>query len=121
MAGTADIYRPHSYAKHVTVQVMTSTILRSVVSYRYISCRTPEPPQMLISFDQMLPGTDEKPAFPTNMLADFASGGLMCALGILLALLERGKSGQGQVVNVDMVCFAMFRLQGNQGLLTWVL
>ncbi len=72
MAGTADIYRPHSYAKHVTVQVMTSTILRSVVSYRYISCRTPEPPQMLISFDQMLPGTDEKPAFPTNLLADFA-------------------------------------------------
>lgn len=53
----------------------------------------------------MLPGTDEKPTFPTNLLADFAGGGLMCVLGILLALIERGKSGRGQVVNVDMVCY----------------
>ena len=51
----------------------------------------------------MLPGTDEKPTFPTNLLADFAGGGLMCALGILFALVERGKSGRGQVVEVDMV------------------
>ncbi|KAF8738099.1 hypothetical protein AX14_011862 [Amanita brunnescens Koide BX004] len=51
----------------------------------------------------MLPGTDEKPAFPTNLLADFAGGGLMCVLGILFALIERGKSGRGQVVDVDMV------------------
>ncbi|KAK2460889.1 hypothetical protein APHAL10511_007359 [Amanita phalloides] len=51
----------------------------------------------------MLPGTDGKPVFPTNLLADFAGGGLMCVLGILLALIERGSSGRGQVVNVDMV------------------
>ncbi|PFH53077.1 hypothetical protein AMATHDRAFT_55448 [Amanita thiersii Skay4041] len=51
----------------------------------------------------MLPGTAEKPAFPVNLLADFAGGGLMCAVGILLALFERAKSGRGQVVNVDMV------------------
>ncbi|KAF8623617.1 hypothetical protein AX17_007320 [Amanita inopinata Kibby_2008] len=51
----------------------------------------------------MLPGTDEKPAFPVNILADFAGGGVMCALGILLALIERGNSGRGQVVNIDMV------------------
>lgn len=38
-----------------------------------------------------------------NILADFAGGGLMCALGVLLALIERGRSGRGQVVNADMV------------------
>ena len=62
----------------------------------------------------MLPGTDEKPAFPTNLLADFAGGGLMCVLGILLALIERGKSGRGQVVNVDMVCY---HVQEDHGML----
>ncbi|KAJ7494659.1 CoA-transferase family III domain-containing protein [Mycena galericulata] len=50
----------------------------------------------------LLPGPD-KPSFPINLLADFAGGGLTCALGILLALIERGKSGRGQVVNADMV------------------
>ncbi|KAH7884536.1 CoA-transferase family III domain-containing protein [Phlebopus sp. FC_14] len=51
----------------------------------------------------MLPGSKEKPTFPLNLLADFAGGGLLCATGILLALIERGKSGRGQVVDVDMV------------------
>ncbi|KAG5642428.1 hypothetical protein DXG03_002802 [Asterophora parasitica] len=55
----------------------------------------------------MLPGA-EKPTFPLNLLADFAGGGLMCALGILLALIERGKSGRGQVVNADMVSGASY-------------
>ncbi|KAJ6513312.1 CoA-transferase family III domain-containing protein [Mycena sanguinolenta] len=51
----------------------------------------------------ILPGTEEKPSFPINLLADFAGGGLTCAMGILLALVERGKSGRGQVVDADMV------------------
>ncbi|KAF9046908.1 CoA-transferase family III [Hymenopellis radicata] len=51
----------------------------------------------------MLPGTTEKPTFPLNLLADFAGGGLTCGLGILLALVERGKTGLGQVVDTDMV------------------
>ncbi|KAF9106785.1 hypothetical protein BGX29_008503 [Mortierella sp. GBA35] len=46
---------------------------------------------------------DEKPAFPINLLADFAGGGLMCALGVLLALQERTKSGKGQVVDAAMI------------------
>ena len=46
---------------------------------------------------------EEKPFFPQNLLADFAGGGLMCALGVAMALLERGRSGQGQVVDVAMV------------------
>lgn len=28
----------------------------------------------------------------------------MCAVGILLALIDRGNTGRGQVVNTDMVC-----------------
>ncbi|KAF9468153.1 CoA-transferase family III [Collybia nuda] len=55
----------------------------------------------------MLPGPD-KPRFPLNLLADFAGGGLICVLGILLALIERGKSGRGQVVNADMVSGAQY-------------
>lgn len=51
----------------------------------------------------MMPGP-EKPFFPLNILADFAGGGLMCAVGILLALIERGTTGRGQVINADMVC-----------------
>ncbi|KAG0302851.1 hypothetical protein BGZ98_007186 [Dissophora globulifera] len=46
---------------------------------------------------------DDKPAFPINLLADFAGGGLMCALGVLLALQERAQSGKGQVVDAAMV------------------
>ncbi|EJD06906.1 CoA-transferase family III [Fomitiporia mediterranea MF3/22] len=51
----------------------------------------------------MLPGTPEKPAFPVNLLADFAGGGLTCALGILLALQSRNTTGKGQIVETDMV------------------
>lgn len=51
----------------------------------------------------MLPGSSSKPTFPLNLLADFAGGGVMCALGILLALIQRGTTGRGQVVDVDMV------------------
>lgn len=46
---------------------------------------------------------DGPPYAPANLLADFAGGGLMCALGIILALFERSRSGQGQVVENNMV------------------
>lgn len=45
----------------------------------------------------------EKPYAPLNLVADFAGGGLTCALGIVLALLERTKSGKGQIVDASMV------------------
>lgn len=45
----------------------------------------------------------EKPSAPLNLLADFAGGGLTCALGIVLALLERTKSGKGQIIDASMV------------------
>jgi alpha-methylacyl-CoA racemase len=50
----------------------------------------------------MLPGK-EKPYFPLNLVADFAGGAMMCVIGILLALIERGRTGRGQIVDVDIV------------------
>ena len=55
----------------------------------------------------MFPGAN-KPSFPLNVVADFGGGGLMCATGILLALIERGTTGRGQVVNADMVAVNLF-------------
>lgn len=45
----------------------------------------------------------EKPHAPVNLLADFAGGGMTCALGIVMALYERSQSGQGQVIDSSMV------------------
>lgn len=45
----------------------------------------------------------EKPLPPCNILGDFAGGGMLCAMGILLALIERDRSGKGQVVDAAMV------------------
>lgn len=44
-----------------------------------------------------------KPTPPINLAADFGGGGLMCAFGILLALLERSKHNVGQIVDLSMV------------------
>lgn len=55
----------------------------------------------------MMPGID-KPAFPLNLISDFAGGGLICVMGILMALLARSTSGKGQVVDVDMVSGARY-------------
>ncbi|KAK3584848.1 hypothetical protein CHS0354_027589 [Potamilus streckersoni] len=46
---------------------------------------------------------NERPYAPINLLADFASGGLLCAFGIVTALLERVQSGKGQVIDANMV------------------
>ncbi|MFL1461010.1 CaiB/BaiF CoA transferase family protein [Roseococcus sp. DSY-14] len=45
----------------------------------------------------------QPPAPPLNLVGDYGGGGLLLALGILAALLERGQSGQGQVVDAAMV------------------
>lgn len=47
--------------------------------------------------------TGEKPLPPCNTLGDFAGGGMLCALGIVLALFERERSGKGQVVDAAML------------------
>ncbi|KAH0606192.1 uncharacterized protein H6S33_003853 [Morchella sextelata] len=43
------------------------------------------------------------PSPPANILGDFAGGGAMAFMGILLALVSRGVSGRGQVVEANMV------------------
>lgn len=45
----------------------------------------------------------ERPLPPCNIIGDFAGGGLLCALGILLALIERNRSNKGQVVDSAMI------------------
>ncbi|MCX6398195.1 MAG: CaiB/BaiF CoA-transferase family protein [Propionibacteriales bacterium] len=45
----------------------------------------------------------ERPLPPSNLLGDFAGGGMLLALGVLAALHERTTSGKGQVVDAAMV------------------
>ncbi|XP_064410184.1 alpha-methylacyl-CoA racemase isoform X1 [Latimeria chalumnae] len=45
----------------------------------------------------------ENPYAPANLLADFAGGGLLCAVGIVMALFERSRSDKGQVIDANMV------------------
>lgn len=51
----------------------------------------------------MLGRSGETPFAPGNLLGDFAGGGSMCFLGILLALISRSATGKGQVVEANMV------------------
>lgn len=46
---------------------------------------------------------DRPPTPPLNLVADFGGGGMLLLAGILAALVERGVSGQGQVVDAAMV------------------
>jgi alpha-methylacyl-CoA racemase len=45
----------------------------------------------------------EKPTPPLNLVGDFGGGGMLLAFGIVCALLEAQRSGQGQVVDAAMV------------------
>jgi alpha-methylacyl-CoA racemase len=45
----------------------------------------------------------EAPVPPVNLVGDFGGGGMLLALGILAALVERAGSGRGQVVDAAMV------------------
>lgn len=43
------------------------------------------------------------PVPPLNLMADFGGGAMLLAVGVLAALLEAGRSGQGQVVDAAML------------------
>ncbi|TNH30279.1 CoA transferase [Micromonospora orduensis] len=45
----------------------------------------------------------ERPYAPMNLLGDFGGGGMLLAVGVLAALLQRERSGVGQVVDAAMV------------------
>jgi alpha-methylacyl-CoA racemase len=65
------------------------------------------------------PPSSAVPVPPLNILGDFAGGGMMLVQGILLALLERHRSGKGQTVEANMVepfsslVFPFFKLGAN--------
>jgi alpha-methylacyl-CoA racemase len=48
-------------------------------------------------------GTRDKPMQAANLVADFGGGALYLVVGVLSALLERTRSGRGQVVDAAMV------------------
>lgn len=45
----------------------------------------------------------QPPTPPLNYVADFGGGGMLLALGVVAALLERERSGRGQVIDAAMV------------------
>lgn len=51
----------------------------------------------------MIGRAGQPPTPPLNLVGDGGGGGLMLAFGILAALLERGESGRGQVVDAAMI------------------
>lgn len=45
----------------------------------------------------------ERPTAPLNLVADFGGGSLYLVVGILSALIERSRSGRGQIIDAAMV------------------
>jgi alpha-methylacyl-CoA racemase len=45
----------------------------------------------------------ERPVPPLNLVGDFGGGGMLLAFGVVSALLEAGRSGNGQVVDAAML------------------
>ncbi|OLF04905.1 carnitine dehydratase [Actinophytocola xinjiangensis] len=58
----------------------------------------------------------ERPVPPLNLLGDFGGGGMLLAMGVLAALVERAASGRGQVVDASMVDGAALLTTGLHGL-----
>jgi alpha-methylacyl-CoA racemase len=58
----------------------------------------------------------ERPVPPLNLLGDFGGGGLVLAMGVLAALVERSVSGRGQVVDTSMVDGSALLTAGLHGL-----
>ena len=48
-------------------------------------------------------GTAERPVVPVPLVGDFAGGSLYLVVGVLAALIARGTTGRGQVVDAAMV------------------
>lgn len=51
----------------------------------------------------LLKGSRGMPNLPLNLLGDYAGGSLYLALGVAAALVERARSGRGQVLDVAIV------------------
>jgi len=62
---------------------------------------------------------DQPPTPPLNLVADFGGGGMLLAMGILAALVERSSSGVGQVVDAAMVDGAALLMAPLFGAWSW--
>ncbi|KFB09434.1 CaiB/BaiF CoA transferase family protein [Nitratireductor basaltis] len=51
----------------------------------------------------MIGPRDEKPVPPLNLVGDYGGGTMFLLTGLLAALIERGRTGKGQVVDAAMV------------------
>jgi alpha-methylacyl-CoA racemase len=60
-------------------------------------------------------GASDEPIPPLNLLGDFASGSLSAVIGTLLALMERSRTGRGQVVDAAMVDAAAVLISAQMG------
>jgi alpha-methylacyl-CoA racemase len=60
---------------------------------------------------------DEQPLPPLNLVGDYGGGGMLLAVGLLAALLQTQRSGQGQVVDAAMIDGAALMLTNIFGLL----
>ncbi|MQY31034.1 CaiB/BaiF CoA transferase family protein [Nocardia aurantia] len=64
----------------------------------------------------------ERPVPPLNMVGDFGGGSMFLVTGILAALVERAKSGRGQVIDAAMVDGALalsHMIWGMRGMGLW--
>ncbi|MDM0014920.1 CaiB/BaiF CoA-transferase family protein [Variovorax sp. J22P168] len=54
----------------------------------------------------------DRPYPPLNLLADFGGGGLLAAFGIVAAIVERQRTGQGQKIDAAMIdgCVSMMAM-----------
>jgi alpha-methylacyl-CoA racemase len=58
----------------------------------------------------------QPPVPPLNLVGDFGGGGLILAFGIACALVERARSGQGQVIDAAMVDGAALLMAAMHGM-----
>jgi alpha-methylacyl-CoA racemase len=59
--------------------------------------------------------TNGPPIPPSNLVGDFGGGGVYLAFGVVSALLERGSSGKGQIVDAAVVDGAASLMTGMYG------
>lgn len=60
---------------------------------------------------------DRPPAPPLNLVGDYGGGGMLLALGVVSALLEARRSGQGQVVDAAMTDGAALLMSAQYGMM----
>ena len=56
-------------------------------------------------------GSEERPIPPLNLIGDYAGGSMLAVQGILAALLQRERTGRGQVVDAAMIDGASVLIQ----------